>query len=144
MSDYDEAISLEVPAGRHEVSFLNVEGDWLQIRSLSLPHYRSSRYPAVDALGLTSDHQLLLWFHNQESTWRTEYDHKRPAELNRLHARVPAAGGSWQVEWWNTSTGEVIRRDTATTQNGELVLTVPNFSSDVAARVDDAESPRPR
>ena len=70
VSDYDEEISIEVPAGRHDLTFANIEGDWLQIRSLLLPRYRSSRYPAVDALGLACDRQLLLWFHNQESTWR--------------------------------------------------------------------------
>ena len=68
VSDYDEEISIEVPAGRHDLTFANIEGDWLQIRSLLLPRYRSSRYPAVDALGLACDRQLLLWFHNQEST----------------------------------------------------------------------------
>ena len=136
VSDYDEEISIEVPAGRHDVTFANIEGDWLQIRSLLLPRYRSSRYPAVDALGLASDRQLLLWFHNQESTWRTEHDGKTPARLEAIHARVPAADGTWQVEWWNTSTGEVVRRDTATAASGELILTVPDFSSDVAARVD--------
>ena len=116
VSDYDEEISIDVPAGRHDVTFANIEGDWLQIRSLLLPRYRSSRYPAVDALGLASDRQLLLWFHNQESTWRTEHDGKKPGMLQALHARVPAADGTWQVEWWNTSTGEVVRRDTATPQ----------------------------
>ena len=136
VSDYDEQISIEVPAGRHDVSFANIEGDWLQIRSLLLPHYRSSRYPGVDALGLASDRQLLLWFHNQESTWRTEHDGKTPAKLEAIHARVPAADGTWQVEWWKTSTGEVVRRDTATAASGELILTVPDFSSDVAVRVD--------
>ena len=92
VSDYDEEISIEVPAGRHDVTFANIEGDWLQIRSLLLPRYRSSRYPAVDALGLASDRQLLLWFHNQESTWRTEHDGKTPAKLEAIRARVPARG----------------------------------------------------
>ena len=93
MSDYDEEISIEVPAGRHDLTFANIEGDWLQIRSLLLPRYRSSRYPAVDALGLACDRQLLLSFHNQESTWRTEHDGKTPARLEAIHARVPAADG---------------------------------------------------
>ena len=98
--------------------------------------YRSSRYPAVDALGLASERQLVLWFHNQESTWRTEYDHKTPTRLERLRADVPAADGTWTAEWWNTATGEVIGRDTVDAAGGKLVLTVPDFSSDVAARVD--------
>ena len=136
VSDYDEEISIEVPAGRHNVTFANIEGDWVQIRSLRLPRYRSSRYPAVDALGLASDRQLLLWFHNQESTWRTEYDGKTPARLEAIQARVPATNGIWRVEWWNTSTGAVVRRDNVKAASGELMLNVPDFSSDVAARVD--------
>ncbi len=144
VSDYDEAIAIDVPAGRHDVSFANVEGDWLQIRSLFLPGYRSSRYPAIDALGLTSEHQLLLWFHNQESTWRTEHDGKRPSLLKAIRAHVPAADGTWRVEWWNTSTGEVIRRDTATATSGGLSLTLPDFSSDMAARVDRTQPGVPK
>lgn len=136
VSDYDEPIAIEVPGGRHDVTFANIDGDWLQIRSLLLPRYRSSRYPAIDALGLASDRQLLLWFHNQESTWRTEYDGKTPAQLEAIGVHVPAPDGSWQVEWWNTSTGEVVRRDTATAHSGELLLMLPDFSSDMAVRAD--------
>ena len=97
VSDYDEEIAIDVPAGRHDVTFANTEGDWLQIRSLRLPHYRSSRYPAVDALGLASDRLLLLWFHNQESTWRTEYDGKKPASSRAFTPAFPrrAARGRW-------------------------------------------------
>ncbi len=136
VSDYDEQIPIAVPAGRHDVTFANIEGDWVQIRSLLLPRYRSSRYPAVDALGLASDRQLLLWFHNQQSTWRTEHDGKSPTKLEALGVRVPAADGTWQVEWWNTSTGDVVRRDTATAAGGELILTIPDFSTDLAVRAD--------
>ena len=37
VSDYDEEIAIDVPAGRHDVTFANTEGDWLQIRSLLCP-----------------------------------------------------------------------------------------------------------
>ena len=96
VSDYDQDLVIAVPAGRHELTFACTEGDWLQVRSLVLPGYRSSRYPQVDALGLGSESQLLLWFHNQESTWRTEYDHKRPGMLEP--ASRPGARGRRVVE----------------------------------------------
>jgi len=97
VSDYDEEISIEVPAGRHDLTFANIEGDWLQIRSLLLPRYRSSRYPAVDALGLACDRQLLLWFHNQESTWRTEHDGKEDAERSYQEQKASAASSGYKV-----------------------------------------------
>lgn len=142
VSDYDEEIAVNVPAGKHEVAFANVDGDWLQIRSLRIPGYRSSRYPEIDALGLTSDRLILLWFHNQESTWRTEYDGKRPALLQGLQAQVPAAPGAWRVEWWDTSKGEVIRREEAESKDGALSLTLPDFRSDIAAKVSSRSAPR--
>jgi hypothetical protein len=135
VSDYDEEIAIDMPAGRHDLVFANLEGDWLQIRSLRLPHYRSSRYPPVDALGLASDRQLLLWLHNQESTWRTEYEGRKPASHNGLRARVPVTGGTWRVEWWDTNSGEIIGRETARAEKGELSLTIPEFSSDIAVKM---------
>jgi hypothetical protein len=136
VSDYDEEITISLPAGRHDVAFANADGDWLQIRSLRLSHYRSSRYPTVDALGLASDQQLLLWFHNQDSNWRTEYEGRKPTVLDGLQASVPATSGTWQVEWWNTSSGEIRRIDTATPEHGALRFRIPDFSSDIAARVE--------
>ena len=143
VSDYDEDLVIDVPPGKHDLTFANTEGDWLQIRSLLLPGYRSSRYPQVDALGLASDAQLLLWFHNQESNWRTEYDHKHPGTLDSIRARVPAASGTWRVECWDTSRGEVLQSDKVTASHGELLLSLPDFSTDVAVRAvrDQAKAP---
>ena len=110
VSDYAEDIAIEVPAGQHDLTLANTEGDWLQIRSILLPGYRSSRYPNLNVLGLESDQLLLLWVHNPESTWRTEYDGKKPQVQKAIRALVPAADGTWQVEWWDTFKGEIVRR----------------------------------
>ncbi len=136
VSDYDEDVAIEVPAGRHVVTFSNTEGDWLQIRSLTLPRYRSSRFPKLDVVGLESERLLLLWLHNGESTWRTEYGGKSPAPLKSLRASVPAASGSWRVEWWDTFSGEVVRREVIQSASGRLSLAVPDLSRDIAARVE--------
>ncbi|MBI2299301.1 MAG: DUF5060 domain-containing protein [Armatimonadetes bacterium] len=135
LADYDEDLTMEVPAGPHEVSFANVDGDWLQIRSLTLPAYRSSRYPDVNLLGLGSDRLLLLWVHNRESTWRTEYDGKQPHEVRGLTVSLPAATGAWTVAWWDTFTGRVLRREVAKVADGRLTLAVPGFARDLAARL---------
>jgi hypothetical protein len=143
VSDYDEDLAIDVPPGRHDLTFANTEGDWLQVRSLTLPRYRSSRFPQVDALGLTSTTQLLLWFHNQESTWRTEYDRRSPTTLTSLRARVPASDGSWVVEWWDTHRGLVLKRDSVTASGGALRLSVPDLSSDLAVRAVREPAPAP-
>ena len=136
VSDYDEDITIEVPAGKHDVTLANTDGDWLQIRNVLLPEYRSSRYPDVNLLGLQSEALALLWVHNGESTWRTEFDGKAPHEMKGLAVTVPVAGtGTWKVEWWDTSKGEVARRDTVTAKGGKVELTAPDFKTDWAVKV---------
>jgi hypothetical protein len=133
--DYDEDIVVDVPAGAHEIAVENTAGDWLQIRSVTVPLYRSSRYPDVNLVGLESDNLLLLWVHNRESTWRTEYDGKQPRELAGLRVLVPMARGTqWDVEWWDTFKGTVLRRETVRAEGGRLWLKPPPFSRDLAAR----------
>ena len=47
---------------------------------------------------------------------------KRPGMLKSVRARVPAADGSWRVEWWDTRRGVVLRTDKLTASGGELLL----------------------
>ena len=136
VSDYDEDIPIEVPAGKHTVTFANTSGDWLQIRSLALPAYRSSRYPDLNLLGLRSEKLLLLWVHNRQSTWRTQFDGKQPAEVKAARVTLPApSAGPWEVQWWDTFTGQIISTSQATAADGKLSLPVPAFARDLAARI---------
>lgn len=135
-SDYDEEIPVDVPPGPHELTVANTGGDWLQIRSIAVPAYRSSRYPNVDALGLRGGRLLLLWLHNRESTWRADFDGKRPSEVRGLRVAAPAAEGAWKVDWWDTWTGSVLRRDTIRAEGGQLQLRPPAFARDLAARCE--------
>lgn len=135
VSDYDEDIPLELPAGKHEITIANTEGDWFQIRLMTIPGYQSSRYPDVNAVGLSGERMLLLWLHNRESTWKTAYAGKEPTTLSGLRVTVPVrTGGSWNVEWWDTWTGEVIRRETVEANAQSVVLRPPPLAKDVAVR----------
>jgi len=134
VSDYDEDIPIEVPAGKHTITVANTEGDWFQIRSLTLPAYQSSRFPDVNAVGLAGRKTLLLWLHNRESTWKTAYLGKEPTPLSGLRVKVPVgAGGQWRVEWWDTWTGKVLRTEVVAAAGNALNLRPPVLKTDVAA-----------
>ena len=134
---YDEDIPIEVPAGEHTLSITNAEGDWLQVPEIRLPGYRSSRFPDVNTLGLSSDRLVLLWLHNRQSTWRAEFEGQAPTLLPSLRVTVPVpADGAWNVEWWNTFNGEVTQRETLTAAGGKLLLRAPDLMRDVAVRME--------
>jgi hypothetical protein len=136
VSDYDEAIPIAVPAGRHELTLANTEGDWLQIRKLTLPSYRSSRFPEVDALGLAAEGRMIVWVHSRQSTWRAAFDGKTPDSQDHLSVNVATTSqASWRVEWWDTFRGVVLRTDEVRPESGVLRLSPPSFDRDLAARL---------
>lgn len=141
VSDYDEDIPLDLPAGKHEIEVANTEGDWFQIRSITLPGYQSSRYPDVTALGLAGRDSILMWLHNRESTWKTDYDGKTPAALAGLRVTVPVPqGGTWSVEWWDTWRGVITRTETLEVRDGVLTLLPEPLLRDVAVVARRAEA----
>ncbi|MCC6728983.1 MAG: DUF5060 domain-containing protein [Chthonomonadales bacterium] len=135
-SDYDEDIALDLATGPHAITVANTEGDWLQIRSVRLPAYRSSHHPDVRALALGGRRLRLLWLQNGESTWRAAYEGRAPAPLSGLRVRVPADDGLWKVEWWDTWRGVVTRRERVRAAGGALTLAAPSLTRDVAARCE--------
>jgi len=140
VSDYQEDIAVPVPAGQHVVTLANAAGDWLQITRITLPAYRSSRYPDVNLVGLRSAGLVLLWVHDRESTWRTEFEGRQPAGIRGLQVTVPVASdGPWQVQHWDTFAGQVVRENTLRATDGRLELALPGLTRDVALRLMKVE-----
>ena len=137
-SVYDEDVAVDVPAGRHEVTVANADGDWLRVQSITIPDYHSSRFPDVEALGLAGDDAMVLWVHDRKSTWRDPYDGPTPPRREGLSLTFRAPGGAsdaWRVQWWDTFQGTVVRTDEVRPEAGTLRLSPPAFDRDLAARL---------
>ncbi|MGA2500952.1 MAG: hypothetical protein ABSH20_24715, partial [Tepidisphaeraceae bacterium] len=130
---FDVDRSVEIPAGRHTIAIDNVAGDWLKINSISLAgampsHARIRRHVLSDA----SSGQVIAWLHDVESSWKNV--EQAPRTFTGLMLRLPVPrGGAYQVQWWDTYTGQVIRTDDATADGGFLRLGVPALTRDLAA-----------
>jgi PKD repeat protein len=77
-----------------------------------------------------------LWVQNTAHTWRNdlEFDDPTPitAQSGVVRLQLPAAP-AYQVEWWNTFTGEIERREELQTDSdGILEIPIENLLSDVA------------
>lgn len=134
-SEFDADAVVAVPAGRHTVTVTNVEGDWLTVAGYRLTGSRSSRYPAVQALAVAGTDLALVWIHDQASTWLSAREQVKLAPQTDLRVGLPRLTGRWQVSWFDTYRGEVVGTETITATDGRLVLAVPEFSRDLAAKL---------
>ena len=133
-SDYDRDYTVAVPAGKHVVTISNAEGDWLSLRGGRVTGYRSSRYPFVRLVGLQSDNMALVWLQDKHSTWKAVLDKVPLQEMADLRVTLPSLpAGEYQVDWWNTYTGEIFQQAKAAADGSGLLLPVPRFTGDVAA-----------
>ncbi len=133
-SDYDRDYRVPVPAGKHELTISNAEGDWLSLRGGRVTGYRSNRYPFVRMLGLQSDDMALVWLQDKNSTWKSVLDNVPLREMADLRITLPSLPpGEYHVDWWNTHAGEVFQQTKVAADSGGLVLPIPRFTGDVAA-----------
>jgi len=86
--------------------------------------------------GLVHERLAIAWLQNTRHQWKNGYEKKEilpvpPMEI--VLRELPA--GRYQVEWWDTSTGEVTRRETVQAASGELQLHTPELAEDVALKL---------
>jgi hypothetical protein len=82
-----------------------------------------------------SGEQSGLWFKNMDYQWSLVHEGRTPAEIGSFAQVVPGlAPGRYVVLWFDPQAGTFLDKKTeATTSiNGELMLTVPPFSKDMA------------
>ncbi|MEN6583886.1 MAG: hypothetical protein ABFD54_15680 [Armatimonadota bacterium] len=86
----------------------------------------------------TTNNRAYLWIDNAPYTWKNVVD---KVAIPQASGTVTVSGfkdGSYQVEWWDTTTGTITRTDKAQCTNGNVVLSVQNLQSDVACKVYQA------
>lgn len=101
-------LSIRVPleAGEHTVVIDNLGEDWLELEYLEIENYR----PPLQALALADSQEgiLLAWIHHREYTWSNILEDNMPSALEGRLALSGMPPGTYQVEFWDTVTGNVI------------------------------------
>lgn len=91
--------------------------------------------------GLVAADRALLWVHDPLAFRIVDGKGVRgPAQTGASVDVVGLGDGSYEIEWWNTSTGEIVRKDTGKVNHTHdfgygLELKPPEFWGDIAARV---------
>jgi hypothetical protein len=88
-------------------------------------------------LGLQAGREVWLWLFNPAASWSNiVIEQHPPSEIQNAKielSRLPA--GDYQVEWFDTRSGRVIRKEQSSVADGNLRLIAPPFSHDLACRV---------
>lgn len=88
---------------------------------------------ALVTLALRGRHTALVWIKNDAHQWY------RPdsSTLSGATVRVPVEGeGVWHARWFDTYTGAEIGRSTERPRGGAIDLAIPDFSRDIALRLE--------
>ncbi len=141
LTQYNGQYAVDVPPGKHEVRVVNDGNDWLYL-GYRLTNYHLRTEPPLRVYGLTAAQAspgqpaALVWIKNEQYTW---YNFNQGEPLGTIPpTRVTLAGipdGNCEVQWWDTYTGRVTHRDDALTQGGQVILSVPELTKDIACRV---------
>lgn len=86
----------------------------------------------------TVNRRAHLWIDNRKYTWRNIVDGVNVEPVSGQVTISGLADGLYQVEWWDTSTGAVTRKEDVQCSQGKITLTVTNLVSDVACKIAPA------
>ena len=87
--------------------------------------------------------QILGWIQHRDYNWRSVRDQGPPAPLEDGAIRLDglALDGLYDIEWWDTASGEVIARRQRQTVDGTLALEVPPLAWDLAYKASHRSTP---
>ncbi|MBI3922683.1 MAG: DUF5060 domain-containing protein [Armatimonadetes bacterium] len=141
MTKYDGSYPVEVPKGKHTIQVVNDGNDWFYV-SYRLPSYRRRTDPGLQIFGLKSESRqarglaAMLWIKDERYNW---FNHNQGEQLNEIPpTEFTLSGlkdGGYEVQWWDTYTGEVSRTESASAHGGKLTVPVPKLMKDVACKI---------
>ena len=139
--EYNQDFPVSLPPGLHSIAVTNTGNDWFYLDWVRLEQVLPATYPgnwapSADAIGLQGQHESLLYvvatgvsFPANATTATLPVQHAQTVTLTNWPA------GSFIAEWYDPATAASRGTSQATTQNGSLVLTLPDFAEDIAAIV---------
>ena len=135
VDEYNIDVSVSVPAGRHEIKLDNGGNDWYTIDFVTFTNavMKSSK---ARVIGLCNNDFAMVWVQNKEHTWWSVVNNKTIETLESVDFEIVGfQNGTYNVEWWNTYTGEVVKTESIQAVGGRIALYVENLDKDVAIKI---------
>ena len=132
--DTPRVVSVDIPAGRHEVMVEALGKDRLGV-FYALTGYATTPEPCR-VLGRRTDDAAWLWVQSMASSMgRLMAGMGGAGEQTVTVALAGLAEGDYDVEWYDCWAGKVIGSSEASSRDGKMTVRTPPFARDVAAKV---------
>lgn len=136
-SVYDEEISVPISAGARRIRVENHGQDWVGVKRYIFRGCRTQERQEVVCYALAAPSVAIAWIQNCESTWVNHAQH--PSEIRPFPAAAYTLGGfadgAYEVEWWETWQGKLLRRERVSAAGGKLTLFPGPVATDIAAKI---------
>jgi hypothetical protein len=88
-------------------------------------------------LGYQGNDCAYIWFSNDQATWWNQIAENKQSEpvANAAIEIIGLRDGQYQLEWWDTYAGRVIRSEQVLCTDGRLNVSVPPFNCDIACKI---------
>ncbi|MFA5205781.1 MAG: hypothetical protein WC708_15400, partial [Lentisphaeria bacterium] len=136
-AELTQGVEIPLEKGENLVEVVNLGPGWLSMKDLTIRNFSPpGMVENLRCFALVGKGMSILWLQNSLSTWYQNSQGVKLHPFENVEIAVPAAdGGQFQVEWWNTWTGEIIRSDRAVASEGRLWVSPPPFERDIAAKI---------
>ncbi|MBU1011137.1 MAG: DUF5060 domain-containing protein [Bacteroidetes bacterium] len=135
--------AFEIDAGEHTVQLDNRGASFLSMIELHEIVFQDY-LPELRAFGMVSEDRALVWVHNRNHHWQWIRDHELPPEAASGYLVLPFYSGDFQLDWYNTSSGEVDSSLVLSAGADGLAVPVRNLETDIALKVNLITSVAPR
>jgi len=131
-------IEVPLPSGQQIVKIENTGQDWLCISSYEFQETTDTNIGYLKFIGLSGDSHAYIWIHDIGSQ-RGRTDHGVFSDVNCvLHGLTD---GEYVVDFYETrGEGGVFKSNHAQSENGGLVIAIPEFTRDIAFKVKPLEA----
>ncbi|HLZ53001.1 MAG TPA: cellulase family glycosylhydrolase, partial [Verrucomicrobiae bacterium] len=140
-NSYNLDLPLNLPSGRHLITITNpapgwVYLDWVKLNQVLPATYDANWQPSQAAIGLRGARESLIYVVSPFAAFPAGATN---AALPLQHAQTVTMtnwpAGNFFAEWYDPATGTNISLSRASTTNGSLTLSLPDYSEDLAGIV---------
>jgi hypothetical protein len=133
----DVVINIPLTAGEHRIVLDNRGDQWIELESLVIENY----VPPARAVALADRAQgvALVWLQNRAYTWQNG-----ESALEPLRFRLDIPGmppGDYRVEFWDTSSGQLLGEDLIRADAASLSIDLLPFTTQIALRAFRINTP---